>query len=408
MTSGVWRPEEAPRYLACVWTGIGQIGAERPDAFPPKDGYGSGFLVARGRVLTAAHVLAGGQQTWKRVADGALPMDDAIGRDGVFVFVDGRVRRATLVAWDKVGDLALLDVGETALGLRAPIRPAATPAAGAQLEIHYEGWQDAGCGLRAESVPRALRDFHVNGPVLRHPLGLNEGMSGGPVFVDQREGGRAFIGVARLGGVGSASGAFTVVAVVRRFLEEHGVGSPSAERSPNPDADRRGIGEALELRIASDLEPIVFHTRRLGGRWVKAAHRPLSMRETWLLSGRAFDDEPPPEWMPGHVADGAAAARLVAAARERLGAPVRLPTAQELGDIVAAKDGRGVPRCAHEPARFVRYDQHEGLLLPPPGIREWAMERRAPVCLDRNPNADDTLPPTAQTARLVFDLEAGR
>lgn len=410
MTTGASQPAETPRYLACVWTGADQIGAERVDAFPPIGGFGSGFLVAPGRVLTAAHVLAGDR--WSKVTD-ERSFRSAIGGLGIYVHVDGRTHSAELLGWDDLDDLALLEIDETTPGLRTPLWPAAVPPSGTRSAFLYEGFQQTSEGMRYRPVSYVTENFHADFETLKHELGMKSGISGGPVFlgetvgVEETVGACRFLGVARLGGIAAGTGTLTAVGAVERMLARYRIRLPSPDRMSGTEADRLGIGEALALRVAPGLDPIVFHTRRLGGRWVKAAHRPLSMRETWLLAGRAVDDEPPPDWMPGHVADGAAAVGLAAAAKAIWKAPVRLPTAQELGELLAAKDGRNGPRCAYEPAAFSRYDAHESLLLPPVGVREWAMDRGATMCLDRSGRADGEFPPAAaRTLRLLLDLEA--
>ena len=79
------------------------------------NGYATGFLVGKGLVMTAYHVISGNLSSTKKVMLGFKAADEL----SVKVFVDGC--RAKVIRVDKEADLALLEICRNSKSAKAPV-----------------------------------------------------------------------------------------------------------------------------------------------------------------------------------------------------------------------------------------------------------------------------------------------
>lgn len=345
---------------------------------------GSGLLVAPSHVLTCFHVVHLQSEESRNARSHELtPYDD---QGWVEVTLgDGTegASQAVQVAEHLYDDLILLKLPRPARWVRAPLDPIALGAGERPAWICGFQTRDDGHRFVAYQValdPRMGKRSARGQEAGTHAHGAEGGASGGPVFTEEN-GLPVFLGIAELGGLGSARGDYVAADNVRAFLAENGIAIPP--RAPvASDLERwcliNGclpvLGSAWP-EVVSDLQCLPAHSGHVplygSRRPIGAAIDPARAR----MAGAAR--------MAAHVADPEALPGLLEEAARRSDLALRLPSGDEFAHMcrVAAAPARIVGR----PATLEDYDSPDGLRASPNACAEWVGDGGPPyLCLFRN------------------------
>ena len=362
-------PDYVPPFLLCITNNHKGIELQGNS-----QSFGTGLLIHGGYVVTCAHVLSEDPE------DTDLT-DASVGR--VCVGFNKHYRSTLkLVDYDSAYDLALLHGVDLPTRLSTPMRPASNE------EIESLSLEAVGFGLQSDHGPELLHQTLPNAAAksiitnqdgaaqLRHSLGLQDGFSGGAVFCEASNGLR-FVGMPRLGGNRSASGMVTLSGLVFRFLKGCNRFESTLDQQGSLEACVNGVGVPISVSLGAQAEDeaLLFHAFKISDgyqdKWIRVAHRPLTVAESWKLQ-KLKHPLRQPSTIPAYVDTVHRATELVKAASDLLDLPVRLARKAELE---AAWRGVGeLPPIRHcSPLNFAQFGSTQGnVLVPCRKVFEWS------------------------------------